>query len=336
VNTFGPSEMNRLLELLADAQHGSLSVEEQAELDDLRLRATDVPAIDETFAKLIVMLDAADAPESEHALPPALRDRIVAHGERVVSGDEWMVVRHEARRRSTPWMTWSLVAALITITTLGGVVAVRMISERDQQLTESEAMIASLTDRVEANRKLLASVRRESQTLNERNMQLAEQLANVTNDLEVARNRIAAYEQPVDPEVLVSRRRDLMQEPDAVQVPWTLFDLGADNLAEQRDVTGDVVWSDSKQKGYLRFRGLDVNDPSIEQYQVWIIDERGMEQKVSGGVFDATSDGEIIVPIEPGIDVGRVQLFAVTIEDPGGIWVPDLTRRVTVASLDRS
>ena len=94
---------------------------------------------------------------------------------------------------------------------------------------------------------------------------------------------------------------------------------------------GDVVWSDDLQEGYIRFVGLKPNDPNVEQYQIWVIDERGLEQKVSGGIFNASAEGEIVVPITPGIDVGRVALFAITIEEPGGTWVPDLSRRVVVA-----
>ena len=54
-------------------------------------------------------------------------------------------------------------------------------------------------------------------------------------------------------------------------------------LAEAKDVktiawadpakgplTGDVVWSDARQEGYIRFRGLPANDPKREQYQLWI------------------------------------------------------------------
>lgn len=74
------------------------------------------------------------------------------------------------------------------------------------------------------------------------------------------------------------------------------------------------MWSNELQEGYIRFVGL--------------------EQKVSGGVFNASADGEIIVPITPGIDVGHVALFAITVENPGGTWVPDLTRRVVVAPRD--
>lgn len=92
-----------------------------------------------------------------------------------------------------------------------------------------------------------------------------------------------------------------------------------------------MAWNPRLQQGFLRFTGLPVNDPQREQYQAWIIDERGMEQKVSGGVFNATADGEVIVPLRPGLDIRRVRLFAVTIEAPGGIVVPDLSRRVVVA-----
>ncbi len=164
----------------------------------------------------------------------------------------------------------------------------------------------------------------------EARLQLAEQLASATSDLDSARLAIARYEQPVDPEELKMNRQKLLEVPNTVRVAWQPFDL-PDAPAEQQLVQGDVVWNNELQQGYLRFEGLAVNDPEIEQYQVWVIDERGMEQKVSGGVFNATADGEIFVPIEPGIDVGRVAVFAVTVEDPGGTWVPDLSRRVVVA-----
>ena len=138
-------------------------------------------------------------------------------------------------------------------------------------------------------------------------------------------------EAPEDPTVLAQRREQLLDVNGTIRVAWQPFEVPGLPDAEQPGVDGDVVWNDNLQQGFLRFKGLKVNDPSEEQYQVWVIDERGMEQKVSGGVFNATADGEIIVPIEPGIDVGNVQVFAITVEEPGGIWVPDLKRRVVVA-----
>ncbi len=38
-------------------------------------------------------------------------------------------------------------------------------------------------------------------------------------------------------------------------------------------ISGDVVWSNSLQKGYVTFRGLPANDPGKETYQLWIVDE---------------------------------------------------------------
>jgi hypothetical protein len=38
------------------------------------------------------------------------------------------------------------------------------------------------------------------------------------------------------------------------------------------------------------------------------------------------------VPVEPLIPVRDVAAFAVTVEQPGGTWVSDMSRRVVIAS----
>lgn len=102
---------------------------------------------------------------------------------------------------------------------------------------------------------------------------------------------------------------------------------------EQKGVLGEVAWSESSQRGYMTFRGLAANDPGEEQYQLWIIDERGLEQRISGGVFDADADGEVVVEIEPAVEIHGAAAFAVTVERPGGVWVSDMSRRVVIAAL---
>ncbi len=104
-------------------------------------------------------------------------------------------------------------------------------------------------------------------------------------------------------------------------------------------VTGEVLWSESRGEGYLRFTGLPENDPTREQYQLWIIDERGLANpvtgqsaRISGAIFDSDG-GELVVPIEPSIPVRNAAAFAITIEVPGGTWVSDMSRRVVIASL---
>jgi hypothetical protein len=100
-----------------------------------------------------------------------------------------------------------------------------------------------------------------------------------------------------------------------------------------REVEGDVVWDARTQTGYMRFVGLRRNDPSNEQYQLWIFDGRRDERyPVDGGVFDVRGDGdEVIVPIRAGLPVGSPLAFAVTIERPGGVVVSDRSRVVVIA-----
>ncbi len=99
--------------------------------------------------------------------------------------------------------------------------------------------------------------------------------------------------------------------------------------------SGDVVWSDAEQIGYMRFSGLPSNDPSEFQYQLWIFDgQRDAARPVDGGVFDIdSSTGEVIVKIDAKIIVHEAAAFAVTIEQPGGVVVSDREHIVATAGL---
>jgi hypothetical protein len=125
--------------------------------------------------------------------------------------------------------------------------------------------------------------------------------------------------------------QDLMQMVNADPTSTALTFNEWDN-PEVPGVRGECVWCERSQTGYLRFANLPANDPAKEQYQLWIIDERGMGQRISGAVFDAAEEGETVVAIKPGIPVRDAKAFAVTIEAPGGTWVSDMSRRVVIAS----
>lgn len=130
--------------------------------------------------------------------------------------------------------------------------------------------------------------------------------------------------------LLEARNAMLASAPDVTTIP-----LGAWDNPEQPSVTGDVVWSEAAQTGYLRLVGLKPNDPGVEQYQLWIVDSRGMNQRISGALFDANPDpttGEVIVKIDPRIETQDAVAFALTIEKPGGVWVSDMTRRVVIGA----
>jgi anti-sigma-K factor RskA len=87
-------------------------------------------------------------------------------------------------------------------------------------------------------------------------------------------------------------------------------------------VSGDVVWSDARQAGFMRLRGMPVNDPARQQYQLWIVDPERATQPVDGGVFDIQSAaGEIVIPIQAKLGVDNPAAFAITLEQPGGVVV---------------
>jgi len=153
------------------------------------------------------------------------------------------------------------------------------------------------------------------------------------------------------------REPDVITKEKIVEVPVTpppvkqptAAEARAELLASAKDVTtlawtptkdpngagasGDVVWSASAQRGYMRFVGLTPNDLKQIQYQLWIFDkDRDQAYPVDGGVFDVSSTGEVIVPITARLKVNEPVLFAVTIEAPGGVVVSKRERIVVTAA----
>ena len=101
------------------------------------------------------------------------------------------------------------------------------------------------------------------------------------------------------------------------------------------DVVGQVAWSEALQAGVMRFRGLEANEPTEFQYQLWIFDrERDERYPVDGGVFDipaGSDEAEIVV--RAALEIADPTLFAVTVERPGGVVVSSRERIATVAQV---
>ena len=133
------------------------------------------------------------------------------------------------------------------------------------------------------------------------------------------------------PQVLTvsEQREQLLKEAEIVKADWTEA-----NPKQPVGISGDVVWSNKNQKGYLRLRGLPKNDASQKTYQLWIFDANQDEKTpVDGGIFDASENGEIIIPINAKLKVGKPQMFAVTAEKAGGVVVSDRKNIVTIAKV---
>ena len=103
---------------------------------------------------------------------------------------------------------------------------------------------------------------------------------------------------------------------DLIQYPWY------SRTNDLEPISGDIIWSDQKQKGFIQIAGLPMNDSSKNQYQIWIIDPLKHGQPVDGGVFDVTrTDKAIIIPINPKLPISKAVAFAITLEQPGGVVV---------------
>ncbi len=123
------------------------------------------------------------------------------------------------------------------------------------------------------------------------------------------------------------REQLLALAKDAVQSNWGDLDP-----TKPKNVQGDVVWSNSAQKGFVRFRNLPVNDKTKQTYQVWIFD-KNQEKPVSGGTFDVNENGEVVVPIDSALKIKEPTMFGVTAEKPGGVVVSDLKNVMAVAKV---
>ncbi|RLS54439.1 MAG: hypothetical protein DWH91_11855 [Planctomycetota bacterium] len=125
------------------------------------------------------------------------------------------------------------------------------------------------------------------------------------------------------------RAEIISSAPDVQRADWT---AGPTPIS---GATGDVVWSSQRQQGVMRFQGMPVNSPTQEQYQLWIFDKNQSDKTpVDGGVFDVTTEGEVLVLIDPKLKVQEAFLFAVTIEKPGGVVVSSRERLPLLANVN--
>ena len=123
------------------------------------------------------------------------------------------------------------------------------------------------------------------------------------------------------------KREDLLRSTAGlIKANWTVG-----NVKELKEISGDVVWSDTKQEGYMRFRGLPVNDKAKETYQLWLFDKtQDKATPIDGGTFDVAANGEVIIPINAKLKAVEPGMFAITVEKPGGVVV---SKREKIAAL---
>jgi Anti-sigma-K factor rskA len=118
--------------------------------------------------------------------------------------------------------------------------------------------------------------------------------------------------------------------PNLVHATWA-----PGNVKDMKDVTGEVVWSDEKQMGYIRIRGLAVRTAPEFCYQLWIFDKvQDKATPIDGGIFDVNAEGEMIVPITARIKPEGPTMFALTIERHGGVVVSKRDKLAAIAKVE--
>ncbi|MDX2198039.1 MAG: anti-sigma factor [Phycisphaerae bacterium] len=144
-------------------------------------------------------------------------------------------------------------------------------------------------------------------------------LAFTTTSLNAPASRSGSGAVAVAPDVgPIKQRQQLIDNAaDVVVTPWS-----ATPDSSIAGISGDVVWSQSRQAGYLRIVGVPANTPTEAQYQLWIVDPvRDPKHPIDGGVFDIAATGETIVPIDAKLRIEQPTVFALTLEKPGGVVV---------------
>ncbi|MHC4260904.1 MAG: anti-sigma factor [Planctomycetota bacterium] len=182
--------------------------------------------------------------------------------------------------------------------------------------SELESRVQSTADEADEVRRQLAEVRAARE---QREAQLEDQVAALEELI---------YQPP--PEIRLDRM--LARADDVVRVPWSTTE---DDLVAGTGATGEVIWSDSLQEGYMVFEAMQPNAGLEQQFQLWIFSAtQSAETPVDGGVFDIGATAQrIVVPIDAKLAVEDPSLFAVTLERPGGVVVSSRERLLLTAQV---
>jgi anti-sigma-K factor RskA len=266
---------------------------------------------------------------------PALRARLEAgaSGAARPPPEPIPISRAQVRARAPGlWTAWLTAAAALLLAAVGwwqyGSVSGRL-DGAIARAEGAEQMARQAMEAVEGANKQLAETRELLTEANTALQSAAEQIASLQQQIAALNERLPK------PEIhLADRLAQLRAAPGTVESAWAFWpaktpqECGVEVPGADK-VTGRVVWNNERQEGYLEFTGLPLNDAKQAQYQLWIIDPR-FEEPIDGGVFDSQA-GEFIVPITPKIRVHAANLFAVTVEEPGGVVKSKQCRRVVFA-----
>jgi anti-sigma-K factor RskA len=201
-----------------------------------------------------------------------------------------------------PWLGWAAAACLVVFFNLPTVDDTQDISA---ELAQAKA---ELSDK----EKTITDLQSAKQKLAELNEKLSGELASESGKIDALNTQIAKLTEKLP---LLQKFESLIQDESDTQ--RLEFASASDPY---NGLSGEVIWNDEKQEGYMSLKNLAVNDPTQNQYQLWIVDPERDELPVDGGVFDITEkDGKQIIPIRNALAINKPVAFVITLEQPGGV-----------------
>ena len=290
--------ISRFEELDAGRALGDLSPEEVAEWKTLSLEGTMDQTIDfDLLATELELNHTEDCPLSS-SLAIRIEDTIPAFSATIKSNQS----ASGKIISILPWLGWAAAACLVVLFNLPTKdVTLKISTELAQVKAELSDKEKTITD--------LESAKQELAKLNEK---LSGELSTESGKIDALNTEIARLTEKLP---LIQKFDSLIQDkPDTQRLE---FASASDPYA---GLSGEVIWNDEKQEGYMSLENLAVNDPTINQYQLWIVDPERDELPVDGGVFDITlNDGKQIIPIRNTLAINKPVAFVITLEQPGGV-----------------
>ena len=286
----------RFEELDAGRVLGDLTSEETSEWQILVTDMEDVHSIELELLATELELKHVQPCDLSSSLSNKIADTIPAFSNKNINQPATQIIS------ILPWLGWAAAACLLVFFNLPTGDGIQNISaELTQAKTELSDKEKTITD--------LESAKQELAKLNEK---LSGELATESGKIDALNTQIAKLTEKLP---LIQKFESLIQDESDTQ--RLEFASASDPYA---GLSGEVIWNDEKQEGYMSLENLAVNDPTKAQYQLWIVDPERDELPVDGGVFDITQkDGKSIIPIRNALVINKPVAFVITLEQPGGV-----------------
>ena len=286
----------RFEELDAGRVLGDLTSEETSEWQILVTDMEDVHSIELELLATELELKHVQPCDLSSSLSNKIADTIPAFSNKNINQSATQIIS------ILPWLGWAAAACLLVFFNLPTGDGIQNISA---ELTQAKT---ELSDK----EKTIIELESAKQELAKLNEKLSSELLTESGKIDALNNQIAKLTEKLP---LLQKFESLIQDESDTQ--RLEFASASDSY---KGLSGEVIWNDEKQEGYMSLENLAVNDPTINQYQLWIVDPERDELPVDGGVFDITQkDGTQIIPIRNALVINKPVAFVITLEQPGGV-----------------